>query len=273
MSASGITRRELVQRGGLLALPALLGRRVAAAEPFGATRRARPAGPSRASDRARDLPVDRRAALRQRAGHVHDPHRLDDAAGAARGDGGGLEALRPPRRAGRGDRQAPRRADAGRVGHGQHRLRRRPHPRDGGLRDRRQPRPPRPRARPARLPEGRVHHPEALAQRLRRGGPRRGREGRRGRDRRGAGGGLRAADGAHLHPRRAERRRGAAQHEGPLRRREEARRARPRGLRGRDPHRAERPPAARRRPRHATAAASACAGRRPRGSSSAARTS
>jgi seryl-tRNA(Sec) selenium transferase len=37
MSASPITRRELVQRGGLLALPALLGRRVAAAEPFGAT--------------------------------------------------------------------------------------------------------------------------------------------------------------------------------------------------------------------------------------------
>jgi seryl-tRNA(Sec) selenium transferase len=37
MSASGITRRELVQRGGLLALPALLGHRVAAAEPFGAS--------------------------------------------------------------------------------------------------------------------------------------------------------------------------------------------------------------------------------------------
>jgi L-seryl-tRNA(Ser) seleniumtransferase len=37
MSASWITRRELVQRGALLALPALLGRRVAAAEPFGAT--------------------------------------------------------------------------------------------------------------------------------------------------------------------------------------------------------------------------------------------
>ena len=37
MGASGITRRELVQRGGLLALPALLRGRVAAAEPFGAT--------------------------------------------------------------------------------------------------------------------------------------------------------------------------------------------------------------------------------------------
>jgi seryl-tRNA(Sec) selenium transferase len=44
MSASGITRRELVQRGGLLALPALFGRRVAAAEPFGAT--AAPAPPA-----------------------------------------------------------------------------------------------------------------------------------------------------------------------------------------------------------------------------------
>ena len=47
-----------------------------------------------------------------------------------------------------------------------------------------------------------------------------------------------------------ERRRGAAQHEGHLRGREEAGRARARGLRGRDPDRAERPPAARRRPRH-----------------------
>jgi seryl-tRNA(Sec) selenium transferase len=44
MSASGITRRELVQRGGVLALPALLGRRVAAAEPFGAS--AAPAPPA-----------------------------------------------------------------------------------------------------------------------------------------------------------------------------------------------------------------------------------
>lgn len=44
MSASGITRRELVQRGGLLALPVLLGRRIASAEPFGAT--AAPAPPA-----------------------------------------------------------------------------------------------------------------------------------------------------------------------------------------------------------------------------------
>src|SRR5512134_2806907 len=45
MSASGITRRELVQRGGLLALPALLAARGASpAEPFGAT--AAPAPPA-----------------------------------------------------------------------------------------------------------------------------------------------------------------------------------------------------------------------------------
>jgi seryl-tRNA(Sec) selenium transferase len=43
MSASGITRRELVRRGGLLALPALLKGRVAAAEPFGATAAPAPA--------------------------------------------------------------------------------------------------------------------------------------------------------------------------------------------------------------------------------------
>jgi seryl-tRNA(Sec) selenium transferase len=43
MTGSGITRRELVQRGGLLALPALFKVRVAAAEPFGAS--AAPAPP------------------------------------------------------------------------------------------------------------------------------------------------------------------------------------------------------------------------------------
>ena len=44
MSVSGITRRELVRRGGLLALPVLLKGRVAAAEPFGATAAPAPAG-------------------------------------------------------------------------------------------------------------------------------------------------------------------------------------------------------------------------------------
>ena len=44
MSVSGITRRELVRRGGLLALPVLLKGRAAAAEPFGAA--AAPAPPA-----------------------------------------------------------------------------------------------------------------------------------------------------------------------------------------------------------------------------------
>jgi L-seryl-tRNA(Ser) seleniumtransferase len=43
MSAARITRRELVQRGGLLALPVLLRGRVAVAEPFGATAAPAPA--------------------------------------------------------------------------------------------------------------------------------------------------------------------------------------------------------------------------------------
>ncbi|HUL77243.1 MAG TPA: selenocysteine synthase, partial [Vicinamibacteria bacterium] len=43
MSDSGITRREMVRRGGLLALPALLRGRVATAEPFGETARPAPA--------------------------------------------------------------------------------------------------------------------------------------------------------------------------------------------------------------------------------------
>jgi seryl-tRNA(Sec) selenium transferase len=45
MSDSGITRRELVRRGGLLALPVLLKSRAAAAEPFGATAAPPPAPP------------------------------------------------------------------------------------------------------------------------------------------------------------------------------------------------------------------------------------
>ena len=184
MSASGITRRELVRRGGLLALPVLLRGRVAAAEPFGATAAPVPrprcpglrVGPEiyqsigvRPFVNARGtytiltgstmLPEPRAAMDAASRHYVH----LDELAG--------------------GDRQAPRRADEGRVGHGDHRLLGGPHPRDRGLRHRRQPRPPRARPRPARLPEGRVHHPEALAQRLRRGGPRGGREGRRGRRR------------------------------------------------------------------------------------------
>ncbi len=54
---------------------------------------------------------------------------------------------------------------------------------------------------------------------------------------------------ARLHPRGSERRRGAAQHEGALRGREEAGRAGAGGRGGRGPERAERAPAARGRPR------------------------
>ena len=203
MSVSGITRRELVRRGGLLALPVLLRGRVAAAEPFGATAAPVPptavpglrVGPEiyqsigvRPFVNARGtytiltgstmLPEPRAAMDAASRHYVH----LDELA----------EAI--------GQRLAElTKAEWGMVTTGCSAAH---HPRDPGLRHRRQPRPARPRPRPARLPEGRVHHPEALAQRLRRGGPRRGREGRRGRDRGGAGGGLRAADGAHLHPRR-----------------------------------------------------------------------
>ena len=93
-------------------------------------------------------------------------------------------------------------------------------------------------------------------------------------DGRRAGGGLRPAHGARLHPGRARTRTA-----GPLSTKalcdggEAARRARARGRRGRDPDRAQRAPAARRRPSSPTAAASACAARRPRACSSAARTS
>ena len=53
-----------------------------------------------------------------------------------------------------------------------------------------------------RVSEGRSHHPDALAQRLRRGGPRRRRARRRGRARPRARGGVRSADRDGLHPRR-----------------------------------------------------------------------
>ena len=205
MSASGITRRELVRRGGLLSLlPALLRGGAAAAEPA-ATAPAAAAGAGlrlgpeiyqsigvRPFVNARGtytiltgstLLPEVRAAMGDASRHYVHLDELAEAVGAA-----------------------PRRADAGRVGHGHERLLRRAHARDRGLRHRRQPGPARAPARPARVSEGRVHHPEALAQRLRRGGARRGRARGRGRDGRGAGGGLRPAHGARLHPRRARTR-------------------------------------------------------------------
>ena len=99
------------------------------------------------------------------------------------------------------------------------------------------------------FPKDEVDHPEALAQRLRRGGARGGRAGDRGGDGRRARGRVRAADGHGLHP-------GAARTPttGPLSTKavcEIAKQGRAgagrRGRRG--PHRSERPPAARRHPR------------------------
>ena len=137
--------------------------------PAGRPGKGRRRGRPRPAPRLRHLRVDRSAHLRERPRHLHDPQRLDAAARGPRGDGGGLAPLRAPRRAGRGSRRAARTADRRRVGHGHERLLGRPHARHDRLRHRRQPRPARADSRPARLPEGRVHHPEALAQRVRRG--------------------------------------------------------------------------------------------------------
>ena len=85
---AGITRRELVRRGGLLSLvPAFLRGGTAAAEPAAAP--ALPAGPGLRPGPEIYQSIGVRP-VRQRARHLHDPHRLDDAAGGARGDGGRL---------------------------------------------------------------------------------------------------------------------------------------------------------------------------------------
>ena len=136
-----------------------------------------------AQARGRRLPVDRRAAAHQRPRHLHHHQRLDDAAGGARGDGRGgagstctSTSWRKP--SARGWRDAHRR----RVGPRHERLLGRADARHGGLRGRRQPGSARPAPEPERLPEGRSHHPDALAQRLRRRDPRRRRAGRRSLD-------------------------------------------------------------------------------------------
>ncbi len=101
-----------------------------------------------------------------------------------------------------GGRQAPRRVDRRRVGHGQRRLRGGDVARDGRMRRRRQPGPARPHSQPRRLRERRSHHPGALAQRLRRGDPRGRRQDHRSRHAGGAAAGHRAEDGDDLHLRR-----------------------------------------------------------------------
>jgi len=65
MSAAGITRREMVRQGGLLALPAFFRGPVAAAETTSPARPS-PQPPARGSGRPGHLPVDRGAPVRQR---------------------------------------------------------------------------------------------------------------------------------------------------------------------------------------------------------------
>ena len=250
MSVAGITRRELVRRGGLLALPAFFrgaGGRGRGLEP-GRTRRgtrrpgargsvrtstsrsgcvpsSTPAAPTRSSPARRCCPRCARPWTRRRATTC--------------------TSTSWPRRSARGSPQLTG-AEWGMVTSG---LLGGPHPRDRGLRDRRQPRPARSHPRPARLPEGRVHHPEALAQRLRRGGPR----GRRAVVEVSTAEELEAAFGPRTAlvyilagPNADE---GPLEHAGRLRGREQAGACPCSWTRGRDPHRPERPPAARRRPR------------------------
>ena len=146
-----ITRRELLRRGGDLGGadgPALAAERGHRSCRSGAGRRCRR---GRADPGPQRLPIDRRPAADQRARHVHHHQRIDDAARGAGGDGRGIAALRPPRRADGRDRRAPRGAHRCGVGHGELGLRGRPDPRHRGLRRRRQPRSPRPHPEPARL--------------------------------------------------------------------------------------------------------------------------
>ncbi len=187
-----------------------------AAEPVDARRRrvaARRVCRSRAGREARGagrLPVDRRQAARQRARHVHDHQRLADAAGSARGDGCRGAPVRAPRRARRGDRRAPRDADGRRVGARHVGMLGGADARNRGVHRRRQSRSARAHAEPDRLRERRSHHPEALAQRLRRGRPRGWRARHRGQLGRRARSGARSADGDDLragrHGRRSKRR-------------------------------------------------------------------
>ncbi len=200
MSDSTISRRELIRRGGvlgsLLALPA--GLRATQGAPK--TRRHRR---GRASHRCERLPVDRRAPAHQRAGHVHDHQRFDDAARGAGGDGRRRQAVCAPRRTGGGGRRPSRPAHACRVGSRHERVLRGADARHGRVRRRRQSRSPRQAPEPERLREGRGHHPGQFAQRLRRGPPRRRRARRRGVDALRVRGGARTTDRADLHPGRA----------------------------------------------------------------------
>ena len=96
------------------------------------------------------------------------------------------------------------------------------------------------------LPEGRGHHPRPLAQRVRRGHPRRRREDRRGRHARGARARDRSEDRDDLHHGRPTQRNRSDVHRGDLRDRQDAQRPGARRCRGGDSDDPEHPPAARR---------------------------
>ena len=121
--------------------------------------------------------------------------------------------------------------------------------RDRGLRRGRQSRSPRPHSEPERICQRRSHHPETFAQRLRRRDPRCRRAGRRRRNGRRAGSGVRPADRDGLHPRRPERGQRPAEHEGDRGRGAPEAGARPGRCRRRDPDGPERAPGERRHAR------------------------
>ena len=194
----------------------------------------------------RCLPVHRRAAVDQRTRDLHDHQRIDDAAGGAGGDGCGRSEVRAPRRADRGGRRAARDPDGRRVGDGVEWVLGRADARNRRLRGRWQPGPARPAAEPDRIPEGRGRHSHALAQRLRRCPPLGRRPRRRGLDDGGVRGGARAANGADLHSRRAERGQQSIECEGDRADREGEGRPDSRRCRCRDPDDPERPLAERR---------------------------
>ena len=266
MADGSLSRRELLRRSGeagaLLALPVVVARRSAAEAQRPHRRCPAPAG---------RLRRDRRAAADQRARHVHDHQRLDDAARGAGGDGRGRRALRAPRRADRGDRRAPGRADRRRVGARDARLLGRADPRHRRLRRRRQPRPARPHPEPAGFAKTRSiipkHSRNVYDAAMRAVGVRVVKVSTVAE--------LEAAFGPRTAlstcwPARGRRER--ARRQGDRADRQGQERARPRRRRRRDPDRPQRPPAERRRRSSPTAAASACAVRRRPACCSAART-
>ena len=169
--SQNISRRELIRRGGvlgsLLTVPAsVLGEGQAPGASTSCCASLR-----RASAWRERLHLDRRAPAHQRPRHLHHHQRFDDAAGGAGGDGRGGTAVRAPRRARGRRRRASGRAHRRRVGPRHQRLLGGADARHRGLRGRRQPGSARAAAGPQWFSQGRSHHPDPLAQCLRRGDP------------------------------------------------------------------------------------------------------